>query len=69
MLAEELRTAMALAGVQDVEEAKDRRLVATPADRWGEFGGGGEFGGDASERAPRRWKKTGTRVKAPRAKM
>ena len=41
MLAEELRTAMALAGVRDVEEAKDRRLVATPADRWGEFGGGG----------------------------
>ena len=60
MLAEELRTAMALAGVRDVEEAKDRRLVATPADRWGEFGGGG---------ALRRWKRTGTRGKAPRAKM
>ena len=60
MLAEELRTAMALAGVRDVEEAKDRRLVATPADPWGEFGGGG---------APRRWKRTGTRGKAPRAKM
>ena len=60
MLAEELRSAMALAGVRDVEEAKDRRLVATPADRWGEFGGGG---------ALRRWKRTGTRGKAPRAKM
>jgi isopentenyl diphosphate isomerase/L-lactate dehydrogenase-like FMN-dependent dehydrogenase len=60
MLAEELRTAMALAGVRDVEEAKDRRLVATPADRWGEFGGGGKL---------RRWKRTGTRGKAPRAKM
>ena len=59
-LAEELRTAMALAGVRDVEEAKDRRLVATPADRWGEFGGGG---------ALRRWKSPGTRGKAPRAKM
>ena len=68
MLAEELRTAMALAGVRDVEEAKDRRLVATPADRWGEFGGGGARG-DERVSALRRWKSPGTRGKAPRAKM
>ena len=68
MLAEELRTAMALAGVRDVEEAKDRRLVATPADRWGEFGGRGARG-DERVSALRRWKSPGTRGKAPRAKM